>query len=127
MSMGFPRQEYWSELPFPSPGDLPNLGIEPRSPALLAGSLPTELGGKPSGKKIYNGHLSFFFLATQNLNTFYIWHGSQDWGKPQGSRYSFSQVLGVRVETRDIDWLTKCSRLGFEYRRVANENRGHWR
>ena len=34
LSMGFLRQEYWSELPFPSPGDLPNLGTEPRSPAL---------------------------------------------------------------------------------------------
>ena len=35
-SMGFPRQEYWSGLPFPSPGDLPNPGIEPGSPAALA-------------------------------------------------------------------------------------------
>ena len=43
MSMGFSRQEYWSELPFPSPGDLPDLGIEPESPALQADSLPTEL------------------------------------------------------------------------------------
>ena len=43
LSMGFPRQEYWSGLPFPSPGDLPNPGIEPRSPALQADSLPTEL------------------------------------------------------------------------------------
>ena len=34
LSMGFSRQEYWSGLPFPSPGDLPNPGIEPRSPAL---------------------------------------------------------------------------------------------
>ena len=34
MSMGFPRQEYWSGLTFPSPGDLPNPGIKPRSPAL---------------------------------------------------------------------------------------------
>ena len=33
LSMGFPRQEYWSGLPFPSPGDLPDPGIEPRSPA----------------------------------------------------------------------------------------------
>ena len=47
LSKGFPRQEYWSELPFPSPGDLPNPGIEPRSPALQADSLPTELQGKP--------------------------------------------------------------------------------
>ena len=34
LSMGFPRQEYWSELPFPSPGDLPDTVIEPTSPAL---------------------------------------------------------------------------------------------
>ena len=38
-SMGFSRQEYWSRLPFPSPGDLPDPGIEPRSPALEADAL----------------------------------------------------------------------------------------
>jgi len=43
LSVGFSRQECWSELPFPSPGDLPNPGIEPRSPALQADSLPSEL------------------------------------------------------------------------------------
>ena len=43
LSMGFSRQEYWSGLPFPSPGDLPDPGIQPRSPALQADSLPTEL------------------------------------------------------------------------------------
>ena len=43
LSMGFFRQEYWSGLPFPSPGDLPNQGIEPRFPALQADSLLTEL------------------------------------------------------------------------------------
>ena len=47
--MGFPRQEYWSELPFASPEDLPDPGIEPRSPALQANSLPTELREKPTG------------------------------------------------------------------------------
>ena len=41
-SMGFSRQEYWSGLPFPSPGDLPDSGIEPRSPALQADSLTSE-------------------------------------------------------------------------------------
>ena len=45
--MGFSRQEYWNGLPFPTPGYLPNPGIEPRSPALQADSLPTELQGKP--------------------------------------------------------------------------------
>ena len=42
LSMGFSRQEYWSGLPFPSPGDLPNPGIKPRSPALQAGPLSSE-------------------------------------------------------------------------------------
>ena len=41
------RKEYWSGLPFPSPGDVPDPGIEPGSPALQADSLPTELLGKP--------------------------------------------------------------------------------
>ena len=46
-SIGFFRQKYWSGLPFPSPGDLPNPGIEPRSLALQADSLPCEPPGKP--------------------------------------------------------------------------------
>ena len=45
--MGFSRQEYWSGLPFPSPGDLPHPGIEPRSPTLQADALTSELPGKP--------------------------------------------------------------------------------
>ena len=45
MSMGLSRQEYWSGLPFPSSGGLPDPGIEPRSPALQADSLPAELQG----------------------------------------------------------------------------------
>ena len=43
LSMGFSRQKYWSGLPFPSPGHLPDPGIEPMSPALQADDLPTEL------------------------------------------------------------------------------------
>ena len=46
-SMGFSRQEYWSGLPFPSPGDLPNPGIEPGSPAFQADALTSEPPGKP--------------------------------------------------------------------------------
>ena len=46
-SMGFSRQEYWSGLPFLSPGDLPDLGTEPRSPALQANALTYEPPGKP--------------------------------------------------------------------------------
>ena len=48
LSMGLSRQEYWSGLPLPSPGDLPNPGIIPRSPALQIDSFPTEPPGKSS-------------------------------------------------------------------------------
>ena len=51
-SMGFSRQEYWSGLPFPSPGDLPDPGIEPGSPALEADALTSEPPGKLSKVKI---------------------------------------------------------------------------
>ena len=50
LSMGFSRQEHWSGLPCPSPGDLPNIGIEPASPALAGGnSLPLNHQGSPIG------------------------------------------------------------------------------
>ena len=57
LSMGFSRQVYWSGLPFPSPGDLPDPEIEPGSSALQADSLLTELQGKDS--HIHN-KLSYF-------------------------------------------------------------------
>jgi len=49
LSTEFSRQEYWSGLPFPSPRDLPDLGIEPRPPALQSDSLLSEPPGKPLG------------------------------------------------------------------------------
>ena len=54
-SMGFSRQEYWSGLPFPSPGDLPDPGVEPRSPALQADALSSEPPGKPRRGVISKG------------------------------------------------------------------------
>ena len=48
LSMEYSRQEYWSGLPFPTPGDLPDPGIEPRSPALQADALPSEPQGSPA-------------------------------------------------------------------------------
>ena len=48
LSLGILQQEYWSGLPCPPPGDLPNPGIDPIFPALQADSLPAELSGKPS-------------------------------------------------------------------------------
>ena len=61
-SMEFSRQEYWSGLPFPSPRDLPNPGIESRSSALQADALPSEPPGKPLGSG-----LNLFFLVRGDL------------------------------------------------------------
>ena len=58
-SIEFSRPEYWSELPFPSPGDLPNPGVEPGSPALQEDFLPSE---QPGSSKIYK------FSSVQSLS-----------------------------------------------------------
>ena len=61
--MEFSRPEYWSGQPFPSPGDLSNPGIEPRSPALRADSLPAEPPGKPTpAEDLLNPQPLFTFL-----------------------------------------------------------------
>ena len=67
LSMGFSRQEYWSELLFPSPGDLSNPGVEPRSLTLQADSLPSEPPGKPI---IYLG--SWLKLGVSDSKTFLL-------------------------------------------------------
>ena len=56
--MEFSRQEYWSGLPCPSPGDLPNPGIEPGCPTLKADALPSEPPGKPIILQIHSWALS---------------------------------------------------------------------
>ena len=63
LSMGFSRQEYWSGLPCPSPGNLPNPGIELRSPTLPVDSLPSEPPGKPK-----NLHICLQIQAIKHLN-----------------------------------------------------------
>ena len=71
LSMRFSRQEYWSGLPCTSPGDLPDLGIEPRSPALQADSLPSEPPGKQSRKSILclSGFRIFLFFTPTHPST----------------------------------------------------------
>ena len=64
LSMGFPRQEYWSGLSFPSPGDLPNSGIEPASPALADGFFTTEPPGKPKRDMGSGYPMGLLFLET---------------------------------------------------------------
>ena len=67
-SMEFSRQEYWNGYPFPSPGDLPNPGMERRSPALQANSLPPEPQGKPKTTGVGSLPLLQGIFPTQELN-----------------------------------------------------------
>ena len=54
LSMEFSRQAYWSGLPFPSPGDLPDPGIKPGSPTFQADALLSEPPGKPSAQRLFH-------------------------------------------------------------------------
>ena len=65
---GFPWQEYWSGLPCPSPGNLPNPGIEPRSPALQADSIPSEPPGKPLYILIDRSFFNYFIYSGAHNN-----------------------------------------------------------
>ena len=67
-SMEFSRSEYWSGWPFPSPGDLPNPGIKPRSPALQVDSLPAEPQGKPKNTGVGSLSLLQRIFLPQVLN-----------------------------------------------------------
>ena len=67
-SMGYSRQEYWSGLPFPSPGDLPDPGIEPRSPALQADTLTSEPPGKPIETIIFALSKLCYFVNSAAMN-----------------------------------------------------------
>ena len=64
LCMEFSRQEHWSGQPFPSPGDLPDPGIEPRSPILQTDSLPSEPPGKPQLKKKCETYSNAFLEST---------------------------------------------------------------
>ena len=67
-SVEFSRSEYWSGSPFPSPGDLPNPDIEPRSPTLQAVSLPAEPQGKPKNTGVGSLSLLQWIFPTQESN-----------------------------------------------------------
>ena len=68
LSMGFSRQEYWRGLPCPPPGDLPNLGTEPRSLTLQVDSLPSEPPGKPKNTGVGSLFLLQGIFRTQKSN-----------------------------------------------------------
>ena len=74
LSMGFSRREYWSMLPFPSPGDLPNPGIEPGSPSLQADVLPSEPQGSPIFQNVVS-IVSCLFIQFMRFSQQVYWGG----------------------------------------------------
>ena len=89
-SMGFSRQEYWSGLPFPSPGDLPDPGTEPGSPALEADALTSEPPGKPKYRDTFilliSTHTGYFQAIPECLSgkesSWEMWTQSLGWKDP---------------------------------------------
>ena len=72
LSMGFYRQEYWSGLPFPSPGDLPDPGIEPGSPALQVDALLSAPPGKPNNSNKLQSCRHLVIRLTHRKGTSYV-------------------------------------------------------
>ena len=72
--MGFSRPEYWSGYPFPSPGDLPNPGIESRSPAMQLDSLPTEPQRNPKNIGVGSLTLLHWIFPTQEGEVTANWY-----------------------------------------------------
>ena len=81
LSMGFSRQEYWSGLPFPSPGDLLDPGIEPGSAALQADALPSEPSGKPLKSQTWKQILPLLLLYCTVLNKLFSLSQLFEWRK----------------------------------------------
>ena len=107
---GIPRQEYWSWLPFPSPRDLPNPGIKPRSPALIGGFLTTEPPGKPMYMcvcvYIYVYIYIIYHILIQFNNTM-IWLCSLCLRKP-----SYFSCLSLTIQPHKYDSTLSLSHIG---------------
>ena len=92
LSMGFSRQEQWSGLSFPSPGDLPDLGIKPRSPALQADALTSEPTGKPIQIYIYTHYVYIFtYIHSNTIKEQARWRKERRVGTPE------ERVEGMRM------------------------------
>ena len=116
----FSRQEYWSGLTFHSPGDLPNSGIEPRSPALLAGSLLSELPKKSTQKdgtlqkqiKLYGFMSRVAFYAIVTINLLYdSWDLNQDSVTTQRSVMEKEMATDSCILVWRIPWTEEPGKL----------------
>ena len=94
LSMGFSRREYWSGLPFPSPGDLPESGIEPGFPVLQADSLPSEPPGKTSWGIIASPIHRLLSVLNPRKGPFLSWHTKDYFLTHFFDGFRFSQKTG---------------------------------
>ena len=106
LSMGSSRQEHWSGLPFPSPGDLPDPGIEPVFPALQADDLPSELWGKPKLEglrhfKIWKQNILYHIKLKLNLNT------KQDILVKKKKEEIYCQRESVKLQPEPYNWYSQ--------------------
>ena len=102
LSMQFSGQEYWSGLPFPPPGDVPDPGIETRSPALQADSLPTELGGKPliaSPGKAFKGSNYCLIMIVISIKHIIMCKSWESWWESWWESHGFTNLeIGCPTE-----------------------------
>ena len=105
LSMEFSRQEDWSGLPFPSPRDLPNRGIEPESPAFQADPLPSEPPGKPKIMLVtFNTNLMFtIIIFTKTLSGRRLLYSQFYWWGNRGLKKLIVQVGHVVIRNYDLD------------------------
>ena len=114
--MDFSRPEYWNGFPFPSPGDLPNPGIKPGSPALQGDSLPAEPPGKPKQgiksyeNKIHKLKLMFYLNILKNSIKYFIKVKKGKQSPPIGSAFTMDtglcrhkHIIGIWLQSV-IDW-----------------------
>ena len=123
-SMGFSRQEYWSGLLFPSPGDLPDPGIEPTSPTLQADTLPSEPPGKFSllERKLLKSSLNQENTFVDEINIRYsiasIGYKSSTWKLEKGQwgiqncPLQQAEVLISNMQKDDL-YIQNCSSIKF--------------
>ena len=120
--MGFPKQEYRRRLPFPSPEDLPNPGIEPMSlvsSALLAGSLPTE----PPGKPIYI-RVCVYIYITSMIREVRVHLDFKFWEQMVLCLRSLLLLCQLPREVRWVPWSTiRNANCGFRISREKKDNR----
>ena len=98
LSMGFPRQEYWSWLPFPSTGDLPDPGIKPTSSALTGGLFTTEPPGKPNLRVRASQISLFHILAFLQWASIMLGSGATEMNLTQSLSSKWGQHLKERFE-----------------------------